>query len=162
MKKILALIILLSLFGQASARIKTTRKGLKVNRSKIESTEVSDTVSGDICHEITIAGFDKPLRSNYETMFVKNGSENRITGIVIECNYTDLSGRQLHQRTLTIPCNIPAGQTRQVRFRSWDTQQSFYYRLSPKPKRSQATPFDVVCIVKSLIIPPIKASANGR
>lgn len=152
MKRLIVFISSLIVISPAFARrVNTTRKGLKVNKANLEIAEPHDTVTGNICRQITLAGFDKPLRSNYESMFVKNLTDKHLIGLIVECNYTDNSKRQLHQRTLTIPCNIPAGQTRQVRFRSWDTQQSFYYRLSSRPRRAEAVPFDVTCTVLAVI-----------
>lgn len=159
MKKIIVFLMLMNVAALTYSRINTTRKGLKVNKAKIEISDNRDTISGNTCREITLAGFDKPLRSGYETMFVTNQSDKHLLGIIVECNYTDSHNRQLHRRTITIPCDIPAGQTRQVKFRSWDTQQSFYYRLSPKPRRSEATSFDVTCTVIALITPK---TANSK
>lgn len=151
MKKLLIFLTILTVSASAMARVKTTRKGLKVNQAKIETVETRDTVTGDTCRAVELAGFDKPLRSGYESMFVKNLSGIHLLGIIVECNYLDSNRRQLHKRTVTIPCSIPAGQTRQVRFHSWDTQQSFYYRLSARPRRSEAVSFDVECTVKAII-----------
>lgn len=147
---------LTALFAVSAAATidKTTRKGLKVDASAInhDVKTVADTLHGPITDSIYLAGYDKPLRSTRESLFVTNRSDRDIDGLVIETEYRDMAGRQLHKRTVTISCDIPAGETRRVDFRSWDRQQSFYYRLSPKPKRSQATPYDVTCRTIGVIV----------
>lgn len=135
---------------------KTTRKGLRVKPEMIQKNDnliSADTLRGALTEKIVLSGFDKPLRSNYETVFIKNNTTKNISGIVIDCDYTDSQGRQLHKRTVTMSCNIPAGQTRQVRFKSWDTQQTFYYRRSAKPKKATGAVFNVHCQVIAIISP---------
>lgn len=144
------LILLIVLFLSAAATAqRTTRKGLRV--TKTESVNSYDTVSvaskqtdGDT-PKITLAGYDKPLRSNRETMFVTNLTNNTVKGLRLELNYYDMHGKKLHSRQCDIDCDIPAGETRQISLRSWDTQHSFVYRLSTRPRQADATPYDVVC-----------------
>lgn len=148
-----AILILISVAGTISAKDITTRKKLRVDRNKIGKETVSemDTLRNGLISSIEFAGFDKPLRSGYETVFVTNRSPIDVKGLVIECDYTDLSGRQLHNGTHTVACDIPAGQTRQIKFRTWDSQQAFYYRRSSKPRRADGTPFDVRCTCRAII-----------
>jgi len=154
-KKILIVSIMLSAVWALSwSKDVTTRKRLKVDRSKIENrpTEATDTLHGDILGNFLFAGFDKPLRSSYETVFVTNQSGQNIIGIIFECEYMDMSGRQLHKRVVNVKCDIPSGQTRQLRFKSWDHQQAFHYELSPKPRRANGTAFKVKCQCMAIII----------
>ncbi len=133
----------------------TTRRRLSVDKSRILRTETAslDTLTDDsLTSNIILSGFDKPLRSTNETLFVRNMTGTDISGLVIELEYSDSKGRQLHKRTVTKACDIPAGETRQICFRSWDRQQSFHYRLSPRPRRADGTPFDVTCTVKAVIV----------
>ena len=39
--------------------------------------------------------------------------------------------------------DIPPGETRRMKFKSWDIQRTFYYRLTGKPRRSDGTLYDV-------------------
>ena len=91
---------------------------------------------------IRFYGFDKTITSNIESFFISNGLEETISEMEIVITYADMKGRQLHKRKVCIECDLPSGETRRYDIKSWDTQKSFYYHKSVKPKR-QATPFDV-------------------
>ena len=91
---------------------------------------------------IRFYGFDKTVGSNTESLFISNGLKSALSGLEIRITYTDMKGRQLHKRTVKIDTPIPAAETMRTDVKSWDTQKSFYYHKSVKPKR-QATPFDV-------------------
>ncbi|MDE6785936.1 MAG: hypothetical protein K2J46_02710, partial [Muribaculaceae bacterium] len=71
-------------------------------------------------------------------------------GMEIEITYFDMQGRQLHKRTVPLSVNVPPHETIRTDIKSWDTQKSFYYHKSAKPKR-QATPFNVKLRLLSLI-----------
>lgn len=92
-------------------------------------------------------GYDKPLRSSQESMFVSNRSADTVRSLQIETEYFDMQNRQIHKRTLEVEAVVPPGETRQVNFRSWDRQQSYYYFESTRPKRATATPYKVRCRV---------------
>lgn len=104
----------------------------------------SDSI--DFCNRIIpgirFYGFDKTVGSSIESFFIVNGLDSPLVGLEIEITYVDMKGRQLHKRSVTVECDIPAGETKRVDTKSWDTQKSFYFYQSVKPKR-QATPFDV-------------------
>lgn len=91
---------------------------------------------------IRFYGFDKTITSNLESFFISNGLDKEISKMEVAITYFDMKGRQLHKRTVTLDCDLPAGQTKRYDVRSWDTQRSFYFHQSVKPKR-QATPFSV-------------------
>ncbi|MCM1348317.1 MAG: hypothetical protein NC338_02810 [Firmicutes bacterium] len=153
--KTLCIIIAIALATIACAQ-RTTRKGLRVSPgavTHISETSHNDTLRDETCRKVRLAGFDKPLRSNHETLFATNNTTRHISAMVIDCEYTDMQDRQLHRRTLTVECDIPPGQTRQLRFKSWDTQQSFHYFRSSKPKKATSTPFRVSCTVTAIITP---------
>lgn len=134
---------------------RTTRRGLKVNAEKIGSQKcLYDTLTADsVVRQIVLSGFDKPLRSNRETFFVINHTDCRIISLTVEFSYLTLDGRMLHSRIVRVGCDVPAGETRQVSCRSWDLQQSFYYSLSQRPRRSAGTPFEVKSRVVSVVTP---------
>ena len=136
---------------------KETRKS-----SAIESAAVSETVTVPLvadslafCDSIRPAvrfyGFDKTITSTQESFFISNGLDNTIKNLELVITYTDMKGRQLHKRTVSLECEIPSGETKRADIKSWDTQKSFYYHKSLKPKR-QATPFDVRIQLTSLIL----------
>ena len=89
------------------------------------------------------------LYSLYETMFLTNNSSNDLVGIYFTIEYIDRAGRQLNKSKRSLHVDIPAGETRQVRWSSWDRQQSFFYVGSRKP-RIRATGFDIKCRVDSV------------
>ena len=146
-------ICLLSLSIETTAQ-RTTRKGIRVeSKHENKSKEHNDTIAIDpSSNQIMIAGYDKPLRASKETFFVRNHTSNHIRGLRICFEYIDSKGRVLHKRECHITIDIPAGETRQAATPSWDIQKSFYYKFSNKPRKSDATPFDVKCKIISIDI----------
>lgn len=138
--------------ASATARQRTTRKGLKVETSTTADVQSDSSLIYDmaIVDSVTLAGYDKPLRSHRETLFVSNHLQADITYLIVHCEYYDMKGRQLHATDHKITCDIPAGETRQIYFSSWDKQQSFYYYLSSRPRRVDATPYKVKCRVTAV------------
>lgn len=134
---------------EAPRRVKTTRGP----RLKAEYTAPAagsrDTVGGEAADSVIafvgLSGYDKPLRSRRESLFVTNRSARTLSGLEIEIAYSDMSGRSLHRRPVTVAVDLPPGETKRVEFGSWDSQQSFYYHRSPRPSKAQATPYDVKC-----------------
>ncbi len=147
----LIIIFLLTVFCSTLLAEKTTRKRLKAKPSNIEIIAIEyDTIVPDTA-KIIVTGYDKSLTSRRESFFVNNLYNRTIKAITITFNYYDLSGRQLHSATNTIECAIPAGETRLLHIPSWDKQLSFYYYLSPRPRR-QSTPFIVTHSVDNILL----------
>lgn len=96
-----------------------------------------------LLQRITLRGYEKTRDATQESLFGTNNSSKTLTLLCLAIEYRDEKGRQLHRRTVKIPCQIPAGETRLLNFPSWDKQHTFYYRHSPAPKRAQASPYDV-------------------
>lgn len=142
MKKILGIISVLVLMTMTMNAERTTRRGLKIKNTAETVKVVADTVIPD-SGMVVISGFDKPLRSSRETFFVSNNYDRTVSSIAVQLVYFDMNGRQLHASDVVVPCYIPAGETRQLSVKSWDSQQSFYYCQSVKPRRDRATPFTV-------------------
>ena len=138
------LIALLIAAGVSAQR--TTRRGLRASQPAATECAAVDTVAVT-ADSITLSGYDKPLRSRTESMFVSNHTGRTVAGLRLRIEYFDLSGRSLHARECDIAARIPAGSTRQISFPSWDRQLSFYYRLSSKPRRADAAPYNVRCSV---------------
>lgn len=135
---------------------KISAKQLEAERSAEETTAVSilsDSVAfcDRIAPAIRFYGFDKTVGSAIESFFISNGLDTPICGMEIEITYTDMKGRQLHKRSVAVNCDLPPGETKRVDIRSWDTQKSFYFHKSVKPKR-QATPFDTSIRLLSVTI----------
>ena len=97
----------------------------------------ADTIASDTVvatpGQITVSGYDKPLRSYGESFFVTNATRQRLSAVIFDIHYLDLQGRQLHNRRATVTADIS----------SWDKRQTFYYHLGPKPKTRGVTPFAV-------------------
>lgn len=149
----------------AEQRRRTTRKNLRLAPANITATVAApDTIlvdsiaTADGEAPIRLSGYDKPLRSPRESLFVTNNTTLDIDGIVLALDYFDKSGRKIHSRSVTVRCDLPKGQTRKIDFASWDIQQSFYYKLSPQPRRDGASPYDIRCHATAIIVP----STSGR
>lgn len=136
---------------------RTTRGKLKVGRKSVATAvqAVNDTVVPS-AGMIVVSGFDKPLRSYRESVFVTNRSRRRLIGVRLTISYLDADGRLLHRAVQTLPADIPAGETRQLMFPSWDRQQAFYYELSSKPRRADGTPFSVAITADAAIFPIVR------
>lgn len=156
---ILVLAALISATTFAAAQ-RTTRRGLKPRSadSSVSASTGSDTITAPGTDIIAVTGYDKPLRSSVETFFVTNSTNRRITAIRLELTYTDINGNMLHSRTCDITADIPPQATRQLSIRSWDVQNSFYYRLSAMPRSKVATPYDVSCKVLYILTQPSSTS----
>lgn len=135
---------------------------VKSNHSERDTTDAviyilkSDDRESDfdsIKNQIRFYGYDKTVNSTKESFFVVNECDYTIENLTIEITYYDMQGRQLHQLTRDIEANIPPHQTRRKDISSWDTQKSFYFYQSAKPRR-QATPFDVSIKLKMISLLP--------
>ncbi|MDE6018743.1 MAG: hypothetical protein K2G85_08020 [Muribaculaceae bacterium] len=102
---------------------------------------------------IRFSGFDKTAGSSYESFFISNDLDRDVAGMEVIITYYDMKDRQLHKRTVPIDRFLEAGETMRVDIKTWDTQKSFYYHRSAKPKR-QATPFTVKIELSSLTLKP--------
>lgn len=148
--RITALLLIALAFSAAAQR--TTRRGLRVaDTPEAEAAIIADTLHTPLPDSIKISGYDKPLRSSYETMFVTNTTDRHITGLRIQLDYYDTAGNILHSRRCDVAVDIPPATTRQISLRSWDRQNSFYYRLSARPRKADATPYDVRCSILYLL-----------
>ena len=152
----LMILMLLMLVGLPlmSQRVRTTRRQL--HRSVAETADTLQALQRpDIIvppdSGVVLSGFDKPVSSMYETMFATNRLDRRIDCVYLSLEYFDSAGRQLHSRRCCVRAVIPAGETRQLSFRTWDRQGSFYYHRSRRPRVS-AAPFSVKCRVDSVLL----------
>lgn len=135
---------------------KNYEKIAKANDSEITDSIISlasDSLTfvEKILPAIRFYGFDKTVGSSMESFFISNGLDSQISDIEITITYFDMKGRQLHKRNAALNCEIPPHETMRTDIKSWDTQKSFYFFQSAKPKR-QATPFSVKIDLRSLTI----------
>lgn len=146
--------LFLGVFSIHARKIKTKHSIPKKSEKIIEAEAIaladsvvsissdSITFTEKIRPAIRFYGFDKTIGSNFESFFISNALDKDITGIEIAITYLDMKGRQLHKRNVRLECHIPPQETMRTDIKSWDTQKSFYFHQSVKPKR-QATPFNV-------------------
>ncbi|MCC8037794.1 MAG: FxLYD domain-containing protein [Bacteroidales bacterium] len=149
--KRLPLILLLLVIAVAAQgkKTKTTHSG-RLQRADVAVTtpvEVMPAIIPD-SGDITLAGYDKPLRTRRETILASNHRADTIDSLFITIRYLDTDGRQLHERSVAIGQTIPSGETRQLQFPSWDVQQSYYYHLSTPPRAG--IPYRIMARVDSL------------
>lgn len=138
------IMLLLSIANTADIMAqRTTRRGLRVESHKENTTQIDTVAINPSSRKIIISGYDKPLKSSKETFFITNNTTNNILGLRVSLEYIDAKGRTLHKRDHHLNINIPVGETRQAAIKSWDVQRSFYYKLSSKPRKADATPYDV-------------------
>ena len=149
LRVIVTSLLVLAVTSVAAPDTRTTRKKLVKSEQEVTVVADSTTVSPD---SITIADYDKPLRSNYETFFVTNRHSRTIVRITIDIDYIDMNGSQLHSRSVTVECEIPPGATRQLHTRAWDRQKAFYHHTTrSKPRSPHARPYKVVVTPVSLL-----------
>ncbi len=94
-------------------------------------------------NQIEFNGFDKLLKNGKESFFITNHTDRTLTGITLYIDYRTPSGKQLTKRFIKLSCRIPAGETRKADIPTFDTQRSFYYLRSEKPKKG-GNPFEVI------------------
>lgn len=129
---------------EAKKRV-TTRPRLE----RIPAIVQEDSVSGLALDSISLSGYDKPLRSRSESLFITNATGRSLVSVSIELQYFDLDGRQIHQATIERGIDLPAGATRQLTFTSWDRQMSFVFHASRRSTRSRGIPYTVAATVTS-------------
>lgn len=156
-------LLLLLLSAALTARPDNTLRGkLKVDPRIATATPKTDTLATTLRFDtlapidrtdVRLSGYDKPLNSRKESLFVSNRLDRDITALKIRLVYKDTAGRTLHETEREIRADIPAGATRLVQFPSWDKQNSFFYVKGRRPRIANVTPFDVTCTVVHIVSP---------
>lgn len=150
LRVIVTSLMVLAVTSVAAPDTRTTRNKLVKAEQDVTAVTESTTLSPD---SITIADYDKPLRSNYETIFVTNRHQRKLVQITINIDYIDMNGSQLHSRSVTVECDIPPGTTRQLQMRAWDRQKAFYHHTTrSKPRSPHARPYKVVVTPVSALL----------
>ena len=137
---------------------KISAKDLESDRSNTADSVISiysDSISfiEKIRPAVRFYGFDKTATSSMESFFISNGLDKPIRAMEAKITYTDMNGRQLHRQNVMIESCLEPGETKRHDIKSWDTQKSFYFYQSVKPKR-QATPFSVKIELLSVTLDP--------
>lgn len=157
----IASIAILCVTYAEARKIRTKNAAPKISQKDIETDHsnamdsiisiYSDSISfvTEIKPAVRFYGFDKTITSNNESFFISNGLDRPIRTMEVNITYTDMKGRQLHRRNVQIESYLEPGETKRYDIKSWDTQKSFYFHQSVKPKR-QATPFSVKIELLSL------------
>lgn len=113
-----------------------------------------DTISGERCRgAITVSGFDKPLHSWHESMFVTNNLDSAaIEKAIVTIDYHNAADSvKIHSRRVTVDRHIPPHATQNVTFGSWDRQQSFRYQHTTSGDKRRGRAFYVRLHVDSVI-----------
>lgn len=127
------------------ARTRTTHGRLTTNTVAVEVLPASAADSlpvGVSADAVSLRGFNKRASDAKESFFITNNLKHRISAVRLLMRYTTAGGEMLHERTVTIPVTLNAGDTQLVSIKSFDIQRLFYYYAGPKPRKS-ATPFKV-------------------
>lgn len=141
----------------ASSR-RTTRPGLE----PLPVPELADSmqapefilrgVPGDSVR-VAVKGYDKPLRSRQESFFAVNTDSVDVDALMLTITYYDMADMMLHSARHRLSGPVPAGETRRMSVRSWDSQNAFYYYRSDVPSRAvRATPYKVTITVDSVFV----------
>lgn len=156
-------LLLLLLSAALTARPDNTLRGkLKVDPRIATATPKTDTLATALRFDtlapvartdVRLSGYDKPLNSRKESLFVSNRLDRDIIALKIRLVYKDTARRTLHETEREIRADIPAGATRLVQFPSWDKQNSFFYVKGRRPRVANVTPFDVTCTVVHIVSP---------
>lgn len=144
---VLTVIAVLVCGGDAWAR--------RTTRSKLKTPEVQSLPGAEIpvrTGMITVQGYDKPLRSRYETMFVTNHTDSTVTAVRMRLQYISMDGDTIHEAVRVVKCQMPPKATRRITLSSWDKQLTLYYHLTAKPSRLKGTPYKINIVPQEMSI----------
>ena len=148
MRVISLVLLLLTVFPSAARKLPAIKRAAEVR------TERFDTIAEPRADAVRFSGYEKTNQSNRETFFITNNLRGDSTIIAVELTltYFDADGNQLHERTETIRCILPPGETRAASLSSWDANHAFHYHLSTPPARRRSSPFSVRSRLRSLVL----------
>lgn len=150
---IITLALLMLAASAVQARKVNSRRGSMATQSSRHVSQPLDTVAA-ADSLVSFSGYDKPLRTTRETLFITNTISRRLLRVAFTIAYYDLPGRLIHKQSHNVAADVPAGESRRLTFPSWDRQQSFYYHRSRKPKVSGATPYGIAVKTDTLFFEP--------
>lgn len=114
----------------------------------------------DSLRKINFTGYDKPAGSTYETFFVSNNNDVPMRKLALDIEYLTPDSLQLHRRSVSLECDVPAGETRMVSVRSWDRQNSFHYVRSKDSRKGTQGYVVIFYPQKAVFAIPLKASQD--
>ncbi len=149
----------------ATGKVKTTRKSLRSDAVQVGEWVMTDSRGGEVDTTrtdtadvkfrkgaITIKGYVKRASDSRESFLITNNTGRRITRVRMLMRYSDTEGSMIHEREVSVACDLKDGETRQVSVASFDKHRAFYYYAGDKP-RKRATPFVVQVRILSYDIP---------
>ncbi len=149
----------------AVGKVKTTRKALRSDAVQVGEWIMTDSRGGAVDTArtdtadvpfrkgaIAIKGYVKRASDTRESFLITNNTGRRITRVRMLMRYSDTEGSMIHEREVSVACDLKDGETRQVSVASFDKHRSFYYYAGDKP-RKRATPFVVQVRILSYDIP---------
>ena len=152
MKRTLQLLLIFLLALPASARRQRTQTSGRLKPVTNAAAELGSVAVVPDSDAVVLSGYDKTNAATCESFFVTNASDTlTLLRLYLTFDYYDMAGRQLHSRSESVSCLIPAGDTRQLTITSWDRQHSFHYYLSRSPQRKASEPFRVTSHVDSVL-----------
>ncbi len=146
--------ILTSLLMLTTLTVTYGRRLPTIKRIAQPPTELFDTIDAPRADAVRFSGFEKTNPSTRETFFITNslGADSTIVAVEFTLTYFDTDGNQLHERTETIRCLLPPGETRAASLPSWDANHAFHYHLSTPPARRRSSPFSVRSRLRKIIL----------
>lgn len=147
------LLILLFIIAIATSTI-DARKLPRIKRIAATPTEQFDTIASPRPDSVRFSGYEKTNPSNRETFFITNnlGPDSTIVALEVTLTYFDADGKKLHERTETVRCILPPGETRATAISTWDSNHAFHYYLSQPPVRRRSSSFSVRSRLRSLVL----------
>ena len=151
----MAVALIASMASVLTAKVRTTRRVTVDPAVVAPSVGLDcDTIMMPPPDSLVVAGYDKTLRSRCESFFLSNRyASDTVLSVVMRIDYSDMTGRALHNRVDTLDCHLPPGDTRNYSIATWDRQASFYYHLSAPPRRTQGVPYRVHVTIHRAIVP---------
>ena len=157
------LILASALCGSADNTLRGKRlhpRTAPLSQVSATTTARTDTLRQPTSGQVELSGYDKPLRSAYESFLLTNLTPRTLRALCVTLDYYDMEGRQLHQRCDTLPVSVPQGETRLVRLSTWDTQRSYYYHLGRRPLTPRVTPYSIKARVDFVTLAPEATPAS--
>lgn len=134
-------------------KLETNTDKAKTHTVDLQPIAAPDTLTGPAANALVcLSGYQKVMQARQETMFATNlaSTDTLVEELRLCIEYRDSQARQLHRRHLRLRADVPPGQTRKIDFPSWDRQNMFYYKGSPRPRRP-SVPYDVHMVIDTII-----------
>ncbi len=145
------IVMITTIIGTLSlaANVNTKRPKNKIYES--QESQIVELIKDTVClsnpikfdkGSITIKGYAKRASDSRESFFLTNHTNLSIGLVQLKIRYLDLNENIIHERTIKVPCDLPAYSTRQVSVKAFDTANTFYFYREKKSRKS-GMPFKV-------------------